>query len=331
MRRSFSFGSDSLASIETMKRRTPFTLMAVGCLSGVLLASPAARTWTLDWILPGEKAMAIAKNLRESSRHQAHAEFHLKLATSGNRQNSDTAQRSSHAWQRREEALALAEEQFHARIEAFLLLDSATWDPTIVADDYDSTVQNPYFPLVPGRTLVYESTTVDGIERVEITTLHRTLEIEGVQCRVVREYETLDGVLTEDTYNWFAQHRHGAVWYFGESVRHYLDGFLEDLGGSWRSGHKGARPGKLMTAQPEGGQTYRQEYAIGISEDLAQVVSVGNTVTVPAGTFTDCIEIVEQTPLDPQDVVAKYYAPGYGMVLEVDLTDGSRLELLEVR
>ncbi|MGB0951800.1 MAG: hypothetical protein ACPG31_01115 [Planctomycetota bacterium] len=314
-----------------MLRRTPLTLMAVGCLTGILLANPHTRAWTMDWFQPGDKATAIAKNLREAARHQAHADFHLKLATSGNRQQTQAALRSNNAWLHREEALALAEEQFTARMDAFVLLEAATWDPIILADDYESSVTNPYFPLVPGRTMVYERDSSEGVERVEITTLQRTLEVEGVTCRVVREYETLDGVLTEDTYNWFAQHQHGAVWYFGESVLHYLDGFLENLDGSWRSGHKGARPGKLMTAVPQVGHTYRQEYALGISEDLAQVLSIGNTVTVPAGTFTDCVEIVEYTPLDPQDVVAKYYAPGYGMVLEIDLTDGERLELLEVR
>lgn len=331
MRRGFSLDSDSLASIETMRRRTPFILLAAGCMSGLLLASPAARDWAQGWLPFGEKAQAIAKSLRESARHQAHADFHRKLATSGNRVRPQDARRNDHAWLQREDALALAEEQFAARLEAFLLLESATWDPVILAQDYTSAITNPYFPLVPGRTMVYEREADEGLERVEITALQQTIRVEGVECRVVREYETLDGVLVEDTYNWFAQHRHGAVWYFGESVRHYVDGFLEDLGGSWRSGHKGARPGKLMTARPEVGHKYRQEYAIGISEDIARVVSVGNTVTVPAGTFTDCIEIVEHSPLDPQDVVAKYYAPGYGMVLEVDLTDGERLQLLEVR
>ena len=38
----------------------------------------------------------------------------------------------------------------------------------------------------------------------------------GVTCIVVRDTVDIDGVLIEDTVDWFAQDVEGNVWYFGE-------------------------------------------------------------------------------------------------------------------
>ena len=39
----------------------------------------------------------------------------------------------------------------------------------------------------------------------------------------------------------------------------------------------------------------------------------------------------EWSPLEPEDDAAKFYSPAVGLVLEVDLQTGSRLELVEIR
>lgn len=49
------------------------------------------------------------------------------------------------------------------------------------------------------------------------------------------------------------------------------------------------------------------------------MVSVSETVTVPAGTWTNCVKIKEKTSDGDPDY--KYYAPGVGCVKEVE-SDG---------
>ena len=45
------------------------------------------------------------------------------------------------------------------------------------------------------------------------------------------------------------------------------------------------------------------------------VIEVGLTVTVPAGTFRNCLKI--QEPLSDGAIAYKYYAPNVGVIKEV--------------
>ena len=73
------------------------------------------------------------------------------------------------------------------------------------------------------------------------------------------------------------------------------------------------------------------EFLVNRSEDVARVVAVNQTVTVAAGTFTNCVAVEESSPLDPDDVAVKFYAKDVGMVLEVDQQTGERLELIQLK
>jgi hypothetical protein len=53
-------------------------------------------------------------------------------------------------------------------------------------------------------------------------------------------------------------------------------------------------------------------------------------VIVPAGTFTHCLKSQEGSPLEPDVVEDKFYAPGIGDVLEVDESTGDRTELVQI-
>lgn len=75
-----------------------------------------------------------------------------------------------------------------------------------------------------------------------------------------------------------------------------------------------------MEALQRIGDSYRQEFLFDDAEDLATVVAVGETVTVPAGTFTGCIRTEEWSPL----------APGVGFALGVNRTNGVRTELVRI-
>jgi hypothetical protein len=58
--------------------------------------------------------------------------------------------------------------------------------------------------------------------------------------------------------------------------------------------------------------------------DRAQIVSVSERVTTPAGTFEKCLKTEETTPLEPGDKEYKLYAPGVGLVRDGPLALVSR-------
>ena len=51
---------------------------------------------------------------------------------------------------------------------------------------------------------------------------------------------------------------------------------------------------------------------------------------LPYGEFDRCRATLDFTPLEPGNVEHKFYAPGVGLVLEVDPASGERLELVSV-
>jgi hypothetical protein len=272
-----------------------------------------------------------ARALRTASRHEALDDFYVGVANCLNvtRRRDALACFRENA-QALDEALELLAEQFEARLELCELLGGERYDPAIDPRDFVKGVTNPFFPLAPGSTKVFEKVTDEGVERVEVTVTNETKAILGVECTVVRDVVTLDGERVEDTLDYFAQDRSGAVWYFGELAMNFEDGELVDLGGSWRAGVDGARPGTIMRAAPAAGNVYRQEFLANEAEDAARVSGLGRTVSVPAGVFQGCLETLDFTPLEPGNREAKFYAPGVGVVLEVNLKSGERLELIGV-
>jgi len=69
--------------------------------------------------------------------------------------------------------------------------------------------------------------------------------------------------------------------------------------GSREAGANGAQPGIVMQADPQVGNRYQQEFATGVAEDMAQVLSRTATVAVPFGSFTNCLKTKEFSPLEP--------------------------------
>ena len=200
--------------------------------------------------------------------------------------------------------------------------------PTIEPESFTDVVDNPFLPLRPNARWEYEARVEDGLERVVVEVTGRTREVMGVTCVVVRDTVTLDGEVVEDTYDWFAQHVDGAVWYFGEDTKEYEDGQVSSTEGAWEAGVDGAQPGIVMPAEPKVGDSYRQEYYQGEAEDMAEVLSLTESVTVPAGTYQDVLMTEDVNPLEPDVVEHKYYASGVGLVLTVQVEGGSDREEL---
>jgi Ca2+-binding RTX toxin-like protein len=182
----------------------------------------------------------------------------------------------------------------------------------------------------PGTTLVYEGDTEDGHEVVHFHVSHRTVEIMGVTCIEVVDTVTVDGEVVERTRDWFAQDRAGNVWYFGEDSRDYEDGEPVSTEGSWKAGVDGALPGIVMKANPVVGETYAQEVAPGVAEDMATVIDLDASADVAYGSFAGLLGTEEFTPLEPGVSEHKFYARGLGQVLTVNQIDGTRSELHRV-
>ena len=184
---------------------------------------------------------------------------------------------------------------------------------------FSSVVDNPFFPMLPGSVWQYEETTADGERQTDtVEVLDEQREVMGVETIVVHDVvKDADGEVIEDTFDWFAQDADGNVWYFGEATTAY-DGDTVSSEGSWEAGVDGALPGVVVPADLEvSGVGYRQEYLPGHAEDMGEIVAVGGSVSTPAGDFTDVVRTRDWTPLEPDVVEEKSYAPGVGLVHEV--------------
>jgi hypothetical protein len=278
--------------------------------------------------VPNSEATAHA--VRNATRFEAHADFWLKVADILNGPWEEISARVEIARAEHREDLDQAEAQFETRLALNREFGFGPYDPVIDPSAFTPAVTNTFMPCVPGRTLVYEGRTAEGQLRKEITALAATAVIGGLECRVVREVETLDGKLVVDSVHWFAQHKSGDVWYFGEVAKHYVDGFLDSLDGSWRFGKDGAKLGIVMLASPATGDIYRQQFHLNVAEDIARVVAFGTTASVPCGVFHECVTIENFSPLELDDVDNNVYAPGVGLVVEIDVTSGARVELVQI-
>lgn len=206
-------------------------------------------------------------------------------------------------------------------------VEGVPYSVTIDPADFVSVIDNPYWPMSPGTTTVFEG---DG-ERIVVEVTDYTRVVMGVVTTVVRDRAYDKGSLIEDTLDWYAQDRWGNVWYFGEETTEYEDGKPVSTAGSWEAGVDGALPGIVMLADPQIGDVYRNEFYAGEAEDLAKVVERGGAIEVPAGAFSDTLVTEDWTPLEPDQLERKTYAPGVGVVAEGPLDEPTILQLVEVR
>lgn len=174
---------------------------------------------------------------------------------------------------------------------------------------------NTFMILQPGYKLTFQ----DGKDTLIITVTDETKMVDGVKTRVVEERETKGGKLEEVSRNYFAiDNTAGDIYYFGEDVEMYdANGKVTGHEGSWLSGVKDARFGLMMPGKPKIGSRYYQEEAPKTALDRAEVVSVSETVKVPAGTFNNCLNTRESSGLE-SGVATKLFAPGIGLLKDGD-------------
>ena len=201
----------------------------------------------------------------------------------------------------------------------------------------NSIAPNNYFPLIEG----VHSLEGDG-ETTTITVTQKTKLIAGVTCLVVNDVVKEEGVVHEDTDDWYAQDIFGNVWYCGEISKDFefvegdepSEAELVEIEGSWKAFRDDAMPGIIMQANPQVGNVYRQEVALGDAEDAAQVLDIaadglaeGDECEEDAEEIAelidslcnnDCLLTRDFTPIEPDVYEHKYYAFGVGVILEID-------------
>jgi hypothetical protein len=199
--------------------------------------------------------------------------------------------------------------------------------PDVAQATFVDGVDNPLLPWAPGASFTFDTT--DGHEHIVVTVLPDPEEIEGVAAVAVQDTSYVDGVLGEDTTDWYAQDADGNVWYLGEDTCEYDADQCVDRHGSWKWGEAGALPGIVMWGDPSAASgPYYQEYLKGEAQDVAEVEATDASVEVPAGSFDGCVKTHETTPLEPAVSEHKTYCPGVGLVLT---EDGGAVEQLTAR
>jgi hypothetical protein len=190
---------------------------------------------------------------------------------------------------------------------------------TINPADFSPNVTHPLFPLWSLRSTEFSGTERDAETGKTVKTrtvkrlLHKIDAIAGVTVSVleVKDYE--DGELVEVTEDYFAQHRDGSVWYFGERVRDYEDGKVVGHEGQWLAGEGNNKPGLYLPANPAVGQEFEPERAPGVAEVRSKVLQLDAEVTVPVGTFTGCLKTEDFAALDKVTEFS-FYCPRVGLV-----------------
>jgi uncharacterized membrane protein YkoI len=191
---------------------------------------------------------------------------------------------------------------------------------------------NPlYYPIVPGHKHVHERPDhPDGKYRKETVVLDSTedFDLPGIgkfKTAVVQEEEYMDGVLTQRALNWFAVDKTtNSVYAFGEVSWEINEEGKPVFEGTWRAGDLDgdgvAEPGLLMPGTFTVGGRYifdgGQNQAYGGAENM----ETGIEITVPAGTFKNCVRVREQGLINLKDITDKIWCPVVGVVL--DTSDG---------
>jgi hypothetical protein len=191
-----------------------------------------------------------------------------------------------------------------------------SYSPSIDPANFVRRVDSRYFPLKPGTRYHYVGHKGRTRQTDDVVVTHRTKRVLGIRCTVVRDTVSQHGKPVERTFDWYAQDKHGNVWYMGEDSLELKNGHFVRASDSWKSGVDGAKPGIIMRGRPRTGDVYRQEYyKRGQALDQARVLGRTGTVTVRYGTFKRALATSEWSPADPQ-FEKRYYAPGVGEIAE---------------
>lgn len=241
--------------------------------------------------------------------------------------------------------------QYATRLAACKVLGEDRYDPDLDPSGFErnsGNLRNPnrYFPLTTGYKWMYRS----GHETNTVESIDATKKIDGVNCAVLRDLVFLDGVIHEATDDWYAQAQDGSVWYFGEEVKNY-ETFAGDRprapelvsnDGSFKAGRELDKPGIIFENSPAKGNAYLEEFSLGNAEDVSEILSTTYSFgadseldhLVPKALAMrfcnhDCVVTKNYSLLEPNLFARKYYAPGIGVIIEVEVQTGEVVALTD--
>lgn len=182
-----------------------------------------------------------------------------------------------------------------------------------------TTIDNMYFPLIPGTRFTWEGV-ADGDEgpvahQVVFTVTDMTKVIDGIRTVIGYDLDYSDGELVEAELALWAQDDDGVVWHLGQYPEEYEDGEIVDTP-AWIAGLDEAKAGISMKPDPQvGGLSYSQGWGPDVDwTDRARVLETGSVTCVPAGCYENVLVIDEFNRDEPDAHQLKYYAPGVGNV-----------------
>lgn len=182
-----------------------------------------------------------------------------------------------------------------------------------------TTVDNAWFPLVPGTRFTWEGgATVDGERlkrKVVFTVTDLTKAISGVRTVVGYDLDYTDGQLEEAEIALWAQDDDGYVWHFGQYPEVYEDGKIAETP-AWLHGFEDALAGISMKPEPQPfAPSYSQGWGPAVGwNDRAKVFEMGSKTCVPLACYDDVLVIDEFSRDEPDAHQLKYYARGIGNV-----------------
>ena len=173
-----------------------------------------------------------------------------------------------------------------------LVVPTPSPDPS----DFVATVDNPWFPLEPGRTWRYDVAGPTGNHALLVSvTPGPTVAGVPTTARVSQESG-------RQVVDWYAQDDQGNVWWFGRA-------------GQWRAGAAGAEAGLAMPATPRVGDGYWLGYATDVVEETATVLAVDD----------EQLLVEETSALEPGVVDRLTYVHGTGLVQQDRTAGGYRV------
>ena len=198
-----------------------------------------------------------------------------------------------------------------------------------------TTIDNEFFPLVPGTQVVFEGDANRGAgqltHRVIITVTDLTKVIDGVRTVVVWERDINEGTQVETELSFFAQDDDGNVWNLGEYPEEYESRVFVGAPSTWIAGQPGADGGIHVHGEPRLESPIYLEGRVPAIEflDVALVAAMDAQVCIPLDCYDGVLVVDEWDPLaQPEDGhQLKNYAPGVGVV-RVDPVGGDEQESL---
>ena len=192
--------------------------------------------------------------------------------------------------------------------------DGGDYQAALDPADFVARIDNPLLPFLPGSRWLYESS--DGVERIEVEVLSETRDVLGIQATscATASGRTASSSRTPTLVRTGSRRQRLVP---GEDSTEFEDGEPVSTAGSWEAGVDGTQAGVIMWADPTVGQGLRPGVLRRSGEGPGPGARPGRQRDAAVWAYNDLVVIREWSPLEPEVIENKYFAPGVGVVLEL--------------